>query len=127
MPQALADRERTVAYWEKSSLPFGRVQVPDAGIQALVDSSIRNIWQAREIKNGLPVFQVGPTCYRGLWIVDGAFLLEAAAMVGAGQEARSGITYTLAQQKPSGAFEVLARATTRRTGSCSGRACVTRC
>ena len=105
--QALASRDRAVAYWEKSPLPFGRVQVPDPSIQALVDSSIRNIWQAREIKQGLPVFQVGPTCYRGLWIVDGAFLLEAAAMVGAGTEARHGIAFTLAQQKPSGAFEVL--------------------
>lgn len=105
--QALAARKRAAAYWEKSPLPFGRVQVPDAGIQALVDASLRNIWQAREIKQGLPVFQVGPTCYRGLWIVDGAFLLEAATMLGAGEEARSGITYTLRQQKPSGAFEVL--------------------
>ncbi len=88
-------------------MPFGCVQVPDPGIQALVDSSIRNIWQAREIKKGLPVFQVGPTCYRGLWIVVGAFLLESAAMVGAGKEARAGVEYELSQQKPSGAFEVL--------------------
>ena len=50
-------------------------------------------WQAREIKKGLPAFQVGPTCYRGLWIVDGAFLLEAATIVGPGSEARSGIAY----------------------------------
>lgn len=107
LEQALAVRDHAVAYWEKAPLPYGRVQVPDAGIQALFDAAIRNIWQAREIKKGLPVFQVGPTCYRGLWIVDGAFLLESAAMVGAGQEARSGIAYTLSQQKPSGAFEVL--------------------
>ena len=105
--QALAARDRAVAFWEKAPLPHGRVQVPDAGIQALFDAAVRNIWQAREIKKGLPVFQVGPTCYRGLWLVDGAFLLESAAMVGAGKEARSGITYTLSQQKPSGAFEVL--------------------
>ncbi len=107
LSRARACRRRAVAWWEKGPLPFGRVEVPDAGIQALVDSSIRNIWQAREIKSGLPVFQVGPTCYRGLWIVDGAFLLEAATMIGAGKEARSGITYMLQQQKPSGAFEVL--------------------
>ena len=107
LTSAISSREKAIAYWEKSSLPFGRIQVPDPGIQHLVDTSIRNIWQAREIKNGLPVFQVGPTCYRGLWIVDGAFLLESAALVGAGKEARSGIAYTLSQQKPSGAFEVL--------------------
>lgn len=104
---ALASRDRAVAYWKKAPLPLGRVQVPDAGIQALVDSSIRNIWQAREIKNGLPAFQVGPTCYRGLWIVDGAFLLESAAMVGAGREARNGVAYELTFQKPDGRIEVM--------------------
>ena len=31
----------------------------------------RNIQQAREVKNDRLVFQVGPTQYRGLWIVDG--------------------------------------------------------
>lgn len=108
LKQALACRARAIKYWEKQApLPFGRVTVPDPAIQALVDSSVRNIWQAREIKQGLPVFQVGPTCYRGLWLVDGAFLLEAATLVGAGKEARNGIAFTLSQQKPSGAFEVL--------------------
>ncbi|MBI5387424.1 MAG: hypothetical protein HZA90_22415 [Verrucomicrobia bacterium] len=104
---ALACRERARAYWEKAPLPYGRVEVSDPGIQALVDSSIRNIWQAREIKKGLPAFQVGPTCYRGLWIVDGAFLLESAAMVGAGQEARNGVAYELTFQKPDGRIEVM--------------------
>ena len=105
--QALASRDQAVTYWASAPLPFGRVQVPDPGIQALVDSSIRNIWQAREIKQGLPVFQVGPTCYRGLWIVDGAFILESAAMVGAGQEARNGVAYELTFQKPDGRIEVM--------------------
>lgn len=105
--QALASRDRAVGFWEKAPLPFGRVQVPDAGIQALVDSAIRNIWQAREIKQGLPAFQVGPTCYRGLWIVDGSFLLESAAMLGAGQEARNGVAYELTFQKPDGRIEVM--------------------
>ena len=106
-PAAAKSFQRAVDYWEKAPLPYGRIQVPDSLIQGLVDSSIRNIWQAREIKDGLPAFQVGPTVYRNLWIVDGAFLLEAATILGAGQEARNGIRYTLKQQKPSGAFEVL--------------------
>jgi len=105
--EALACRAQAVKYWERTSLPFDRVQVPDPGIQALVDSSIRNIWQAREIKNGLPAFQVGPTCYRGLWIVDGAFLLEAATMLGAGREARNGVAYELTYQQPDGRIEVM--------------------
>ena len=105
--QALASRRHAVEFWGKAPLPYGRVEVPDAGIQALVDSSIRNIWQAREIKKGLPAFQVGPTCYRGLWIVDGAFLLEAAAMLGAGDQARNGVAYELTHQKPDGRIEVM--------------------
>ncbi len=105
--QAAACRDHAVAFWEKAPLPYGRVRVPDAGVQGLVDSAIRNIWQAREIKNGLPAFQVGPTCYRGLWIVDGSFLLEAAALVGAGQEARNGVAYELTYQKPDGRIEVM--------------------
>lgn len=104
---AVATRNRAVEYWQHAPLPYGRIEVPDAGIQALLDSAIRNIWQARDIKKGVPVFQVGPTIYRQLWIVDGAFLLETATLLGAGDQARTAITYTLSQQKPSGAFEVL--------------------
>jgi hypothetical protein len=105
--EALAARDHAIQYWEKAPLPYGHVQVPDAGVQALVDSSIRNIWQAREIKNGMTAFQVGPTCYRGLWIVDGAFLLEAAAILGAGDQARNGVAYELTHQKSDGRIEVM--------------------
>lgn len=106
--QALACRDEAVEFWErKAGLPFGRIAVPDAGIQALLDSAIRNIWQAREIKQGLPAFQVGPTCYRGLWIVDGAFLLDAATMLGAGDQARNGVAYELTHQQPDGRIEVM--------------------
>jgi beta-galactosidase len=83
--------------------------LPDAGIQALVDSSIRNIYQAREIKNGLPAFHVGPTVYRGLWIADGSFLLEAAALRGRGAEARAGLDYLMTFQQPDGRFQIIGR------------------
>jgi hypothetical protein len=99
----------TTSFWKTAALPYGRVVVPDQKIQALFDSSIRNIWQAREIKLGLPAFQVGPTVYRGLWIVDGAFILEAAAILGAGDQARAGIDYEFTFQQPDGRFEILPR------------------
>jgi GH15 family glucan-1,4-alpha-glucosidase len=78
--------------------------VPDPAIQAQIDSAIRNIYQAREIKDGLPAFQVGPTCYRGLWIVDGSFLLEAVTFLGRVDEARSGLKYLLGFQREDGAI-----------------------
>lgn len=107
MDQAIACRNRAVAYWQRAPLPWDRVQLPDARMQALIDAAIRNIWQAREIKNGLPAFQVGPTCYRGLWIVDGAFLLEAATIVGAGDQARNGVAYELTYQQADGSIKVM--------------------
>jgi hypothetical protein len=101
------DRQQAEEFWKSAALPYDRIVVPDKNIQALIDSSIRNIWQAREIKNGLPAFQVGATCYRSLFIVDGAFILEAANLVGAGKDTRAGIAYTLTFQKDDGRFEIL--------------------
>lgn len=95
-------------WWETDSgVPYGHIQVPDPEIQNLADASARGIWQAREIKDGQISFQVGPTCYRGLWIVDGAFISEAAAILGKGEDARNGIANTLSFQKPSGEFAKL--------------------
>jgi len=97
----------TIARWESASLPYGRIEVADPAVQGLLDSCVRNIWQAREIKDGLPAFQVGPTTYRGLWVVDGSFILEAAAMLGRADEARRGIDYLMSFQKPDGGFMLI--------------------
>jgi hypothetical protein len=101
-------KAETVDYWEnKSGVPYGHLTVPDKEIQNLIDGSLRNLWQAREIRDGRIVFQVGPTCYRGLWIADGAFLLEAAAIFDKGADARDGVEYTLSRQQDDGRFEVM--------------------
>jgi hypothetical protein len=104
---AQALRAKAGQYWKDATLPYDRLTVPDPGIQALVDSSIRNIFQAREIKGGLPAFQVGPTCYRGLWVVDGSFILEAVTYLGRADEVRSGIQYLLGFQRPDGSFMLI--------------------
>jgi hypothetical protein len=62
----------------------------------------RNIQQARELKNDRLVFQVGPTVYRGLWIVDGNFLLEAARYLGYDKEADEGLRSEWSKQLPTG-------------------------
>ena len=94
-------------FWHSAALPYDRLEVPDSGVQALLDSSIRNIYQAREIKNRLPAFQVGPTCYRGLWVVDGSFLLEAMTYLGRADETRNGIKYLMGFQRKDGSFMLL--------------------
>jgi hypothetical protein len=94
-------------FWHYAPLPYDRLEIPDSGVQALLDSSIRNIYQAREIKDGLPAFQVGPTCYRGLWVVDGSFLLEAMTYLGRAEETRNGIKYLMSFQRKNGSFMLL--------------------
>jgi hypothetical protein len=104
---AQAQPERAARYWASRDLPYDVLSVPDPALRSLLDASVRNIYQAREMKDGLPIFQVGPTCYRGLWVVDGAFILEAMTYLGRGQEARAGIAHLLTRQKPDGSFEII--------------------
>lgn len=86
-----AERQRCIEYWQQADLPYDRMSVPDPAVQALLDASIRNVYQAREWKDGKPKFQVGPTCYRGTWAADGPFLLEAVSYLGRPREARAGL------------------------------------
>ncbi len=94
-------------FWSNLDLPYNLVEIPDEAMQSQFDGALRNIYQAREIKNGLPSFQVGPTVYRGLWIVDGAFILEAITMLNRAEETRAGVEHMLSFQRPDGSFEKL--------------------
>jgi hypothetical protein len=101
--EAQREYDRAVKYWDQANLPYGRIVVPDERIQAQLDSCIRNIYQAREIKDGSPAFQVGPTCYRGTWAADGPFILEAITYLGRASETRAGLEHQVDQdQGPSG-------------------------
>jgi hypothetical protein len=99
-PEALADEARD--FW-KQWKPFGSTSWSLPGKPGeFLTACARNIQQAREVKDGRLVFQVGPTVYRGLWIVDGNFLLEAARYLGYDKEADDGLLAEWAKQLPSG-------------------------
>ena len=102
---AAAELERAVRFWESAPLPYDRIRVPDAAVQALLDSCIRNLYQARELKNGQCKFQVGPTCYRGSWAADGAFILETIACLGRPMEARAGLEQQIDKDDGPGGVE----------------------
>ncbi len=106
-PEAQAQQEydRAIQYWSQVNLPYGRIAVPDERIQALLDGCIRNIYQAREIKDGSPAFQVGPTCYRGTWAADGPFILEAITYLGRASETRAGLEHQVDQDQGPGGME----------------------
>jgi hypothetical protein len=67
-----------------------------------VEACARNILQAREVRDGKLTFQVGPTVYRGLWVVDGNFILEAARYLGYDKDAEEGLRTTWSKQQSSG-------------------------
>ncbi len=103
---AQQELDKAVRYWkEEVDLPFDQIQVPDPAVQSLLDSCIRNIYQARELRNGEPAFQVGPTCYRGTWAADGPFILEAVTYLGRGQEARAGLELQIEKDDGPGGVE----------------------
>ncbi len=100
-PEALLGAARE--YWH-AWRPFGRDvawQFPRP-YQDFLTACTRNILQAREVKQGRKTFQVGPTVYRGLWVVDGNFLLEAARYLGYDEDAHQGLEATWAKQRPDG-------------------------
>ncbi len=101
-------REQCRQYWTNLRPLRHAFQIPDASIQDMVEACARNILQAREVHDDNKVFQVGPTIYRGLWTVDGHFLLQAAHLMGRQQEAfEQGLTAILRRIQPNGSVELI--------------------
>jgi len=101
-------REQTIQYW-RNLRPFRwEFTIPEPQIQGMLEACARNILQAREIHNGTAVYQVGPTIYRGLWTVDGHFLLQAAHIMGRQEEAfEQGLMALLSKLQPNGSVEII--------------------
>ncbi|MFI0454255.1 hypothetical protein [Actinomadura sp. 6N118] len=99
-------RARLVAergYWDELVVQPLALRVPDPDVQDMLTACARNMLQAREIEDGLPVLHVGPTIYRGLWLVDGHFLLEAARYLGLDDTADAGLEILMRRARADGA------------------------
>jgi len=92
------------AFWAGYAVQPLPMVVPDPAVMDMITACARNILQAREIKDGLPVFQVGATCYRGLWVVDGHFILECAQYLGLADDATAALDTLLLRVRPNGAI-----------------------
>ena len=88
------------SFWANVDLQPLAMTLPDKSIEDMIAASARNILQAREVKDGHPEFQVGPTVYRGLWVVDGHFFLEAARYLGWRDDAHRGLDALLKRADP---------------------------
>ena len=91
-------------FWKSQRIPRLAMAVPDPEVQHFLDACARNILQAREERQGLPEFQVGPTCYRNLWVCDGYYLLQTARYLGLGDDAERGTRALLRRVKPDGSI-----------------------
>jgi len=115
-PDALLEEARQ--FWRGWSALQGGVSWNLSGrYHEFLVACARNIMQAREVRNGRLTFQVGPTVYRGLWVVDGHFILEAARYLGCEREVQQGLEATWAlQEKDGGIFAGAGREHWKDTG-----------
>lgn len=79
--------------------------------QQFLTASARNIVQSREVKNGKPAMQVGPTVRPGLRVVDGHFMSEAARYLGRDNDADATLRSIWDLQDDTGAITASAGGT----------------
>jgi hypothetical protein len=89
LSKAAVELSRSVEFWKHVNLPYGQITLPDPGMQRMLDGSIRNLYQAREIIMGQPKSRVGLTWYRGLWAADGSFINQALTYLGRWNEVKT--------------------------------------
>ncbi len=99
---------RADSFWRgQSSVPRDRLRIPDPRLQYLVDASVRNIYQIRDINDGRLQYQPGPTVYRGLWICDVLFSGNISLMLGDQASVRRALEKAFPLQSPEGQFRIL--------------------
>jgi len=108
MPDLEAEKTLAIEYWRRATVPQGKIVVPDSGIQYLLDANIRNLYQIREFVDGHLQFQPGPSVYRGLWMHDAVWHIEAALMLGDTAIAKRAIDNILRYQQPDGRLRIMA-------------------
>ena len=100
--EAIALRTSAKCFWDQLDLPYDCIQVPDSGIQGVIEASLRGIDQNRDYENRVPVYMVGPTCYRMNSCADGSFFCELGVFVNRPKEASDSIDYFLSFQRANG-------------------------
>jgi hypothetical protein len=97
----------TRARWAGFKIPYDRVQVGDPAIQAMIEASLRTLYQARETINGQTQFDSSFSLYRGLWAGDAVYITNLAAHLGDSAAARQTLDALFAQQLPNGIIDEL--------------------
>jgi hypothetical protein len=88
-------------------IPEGRILIPDSALQGILDVNIRTMYQAADVVDGFPVFQPGPTVYRGLFLYDLLLVGEPLMTLGDTASVRKFIEGTFHYQRQDGRLRVL--------------------
>ncbi len=108
VPDLLRERQRAQTWWRSAScIPFGKIALPDSGLQYVYDANLRNMYQIADVVAGVPQFQPGPSVYRGLFLYDILFMGEPLAILGDTATARRFIEVALPFQQASGQIRVM--------------------
>lgn len=102
--QALYLKRQSVSWWEKTSLPYNKIIVPDSQIQDLLNASVRNIYQVLDKENDLIALNTGPTSNRQFFISDAPFIADALTMLNKTEDAQKALDYMFRLQKSDGSF-----------------------
>ncbi len=100
--EAVTLRKDAEHYWQQLDLPYDCLHIPDRGMQDIIEASLRCIYQNRDYKNGVPVYQVGPTIYRNMSCADGSFFCELGLLLGRTKDTADMLDYFLSFQRANG-------------------------
>lgn len=112
IPAHIADADRAAEalakVWEhqRERFPFP-MHVPDPTIQELLESNWDNLHRMKDTIETKQQYHIGPSVYRGLWVVDATMLMQGAIVNGDTSGSRNMIEAVGRHQKPNGQVEVM--------------------
>jgi hypothetical protein len=94
--------------WNRHTQQFPlRISVPDSSIQQLLRANWDNLHRMKDTVETLQQYHIGPSVYRGLWVVDATMLIQGAIVHGDTSGARHMVEAVGRHQKPNGQVEVM--------------------
>jgi hypothetical protein len=112
IPTSIADAdqaaEELAGVWEKQRerFPFP-IRVPDLDIQDVLEANWDNLHRMKDTVETWQQYHIGPSVYRGLWVVDATMLMQGAIVNGDTSGTRHMVEAVGRHQKANGHVEVM--------------------
>ncbi len=112
IPNSIADAdqaaEELAGVWEaqRERFPFP-IRVPDLDIQDVLEANWDNLHRMKDTVETWQEYHIGPSVYRGLWVVDATMLMQGAIVNGDTSGTRHMVEAVGRHQKANGHVEVM--------------------